>query len=95
MIFSGMIHFEWPWVFFLIPLPWLLRKLLSPAELARDAALRVPFLDDFKSLTGKAVVEKTSQMKLWLATIAWLLVSHSCCQTTMDWRSGRDPDQWS
>ena len=69
-----MIHFEWPWVFFLIPLPWLVRKLLSPAELARDAALRVPFLDDFKSLTGKAVVEKTSRVKLWLATIAWLLL---------------------
>ena len=69
-----MIHFEWPWVFCLIPLPWLLRKLLSPAELARDAALRVPFLDDFKSLTGKAVVEKTSRVKLWLAAIAWLLL---------------------
>ena len=69
-----MIHFEWPWVFFLIPLPFLIRKLFSPAEMVKDAALRVPFLDDFKSLTGKAIVEKSSQLKLWLAMFAWLLL---------------------
>ncbi len=69
-----MIQFEWPWVFFLILLPFLIRKLFSPAEVAKEAALRVPFLDDFKSLTGKAVVEKSSQLKLWLASLAWLLL---------------------
>ncbi len=69
-----MINFEWPWVFFLIPIPYLVRKLFSPAEMAKDAALRIPFLDDFKSLTGKAIVEKSSQLKLWLAMFAWLLL---------------------
>ncbi len=69
-----MIQFEWPWVFFLIPLPWLVRTLFSSAEITKDAALRVPFLDDFKSLTGKSIVEKSSQLKLWLAMFAWLLL---------------------
>lgn len=69
-----MINFEWPWVFFLIPLPWLIRKLLSPVEQVKDAALRVPFLDDFKSLTGTVVGEKGSHLKLLLATFAWFLL---------------------
>lgn len=69
-----MIHFEWPWLFALLPLPWLLRLLLSPVDQAKDAALRVPFLDDFKSLTGKSIIEKPNQLKLWLAVLGWVLL---------------------
>ncbi len=74
MIGSGMLHFEWPWVFFLLPLPWLFRKLMSPVENARDAALWVPFLDDFKSLSGKQESEQTDRRKRWLAALAWLFL---------------------
>ena len=33
--------FLWPWMFLLLPLPWLLRKWLPPAH--PDVALRLPY----------------------------------------------------
>lgn len=47
-----MFEFAWPWVFLLAPLPWLLRLLLPPAD-SGDAALRVGFLDELQSLSGR------------------------------------------
>lgn len=44
-----MVTFVWPWIFLLLPLPWLLRRLLRPSE-QREAALRVPQLSAFESL---------------------------------------------
>ena len=66
-----MIHFEWPLLILALPLPLLMRWLL-PAELpAEQAALKVPFLDDFGSGETK-VVSQNKQWPLWLAMIAWL-----------------------
>jgi Ca-activated chloride channel family protein len=42
----------WPWVFLLLPLPWLLRLLLPPAD-SGEAALKVSFLDELESLAGR------------------------------------------
>ncbi|GAB3393510.1 vWA domain-containing protein [Azotobacter armeniacus] len=47
-----MFEFIWPWVFLLAPLPWLLRLLLPPAD-SGEAALRVAFLDELESLSGR------------------------------------------
>ena len=68
-----MIHFEWPLLCLLIPLPWLVRRLLSPANSTTEAALRVPFIEDF------ADVDPTSRGKslrwpLWLAALAWAML---------------------
>lgn len=41
-----MLEFEWPWAFALLPLPWLIRRFMRPADSAQ-AALQVPFIDDF------------------------------------------------
>ncbi len=72
--FFSDLHFQWAWAFFFLPLPWLVRILFSPVEQARDAALRVPFLEDFKSLSGGRVGEKYSKLKFWLASFAWILL---------------------
>lgn len=69
-----MIHFVWPWVFFLLPLPWLIRTLLPVAARAKEAALRVPFLEDFRSVARLSSVAKDSRLKLWLASLAWCLL---------------------
>lgn len=69
-----MINFEWPWIFLLLPLPWLIRRFISSAVIPKNAALHVPFLEDFRSLTGRAMVEKTSRIKLLLASLAWVLL---------------------
>ncbi|MEQ9058442.1 MAG: BatB protein, partial [Gammaproteobacteria bacterium] len=49
-----MFELEWPWVFAVLPLPWLVRRLLPPAAGAGGARLRVPDLDDFRVLAAGA-----------------------------------------
>lgn len=71
-----MIDFAWPWVFTALPLPWLARHLLPPLQPTRQAALRVPFLDELAELTNSS---KTSPSpydppRLWLAIMAWVLL---------------------
>jgi Ca-activated chloride channel family protein len=68
-----MIQFAWPWVFALVPLPWLVRWLLSPAEPVRGAALRVPLLSEFARTSSSAQLGYGSWL-LWLAVVAWLLL---------------------
>ncbi len=72
-----MIHFEWPLLILALPLPLLVRWLL-PAELpAEQAALKVPFLDDFGSGETK-VVTQAKQWPLLLAALAWLCLVLAC-----------------
>ncbi len=47
-----MFEFAWPWIFLLAPLPWVLRLLLPPAD-SGDAALRIGFLDELQSMSGR------------------------------------------
>lgn len=70
-----MIQFEWPWIFFAVPLPLLLRLLLPPADAIKEAALRVPSLNPFAIETG--VQPGKIMQRRWLmlpALLAWLLL---------------------
>ncbi len=69
-----MIQFEWPWLWLLLPLPWLLRRFLTPLPPPADAALRVPFLDDFDVARGTASPLAKPRWPLWVAAVAWLLL---------------------
>jgi Ca-activated chloride channel family protein len=66
-----MIHIEWPWLLLLLPLPWLLRWLLPAQTDSQQAALKVPFLDDF-GVGETRVVSAVKPWALWLASLAWL-----------------------
>jgi Ca-activated chloride channel family protein len=66
-----MIHVEWPWLLLLLPLPWLLRWLLPALTDSQQAALKVPFLDDF-GVGETRVVSAVKPWALWLASLAWL-----------------------
>ena len=68
-----MIHFFWPWLFLILPLPYFFRILLPAQVQSEQAALKVPFLDDF-STEGSKVVSRPNKWALWLAVIAWLLL---------------------
>ncbi len=68
-----MITFAWPWMFVLLPLPWLVRRYAPPAAPPRQAALIVPFLEDFSGLQA-GVVMQGSRNLLLLAALAWLLL---------------------
>jgi Ca-activated chloride channel family protein len=72
-----MIHFAWPWLLTILPLPLLIRYLLPAQNPIEQAALKVPFLADFS--VGQTMA--SSQAKQWpllLAAIAWLLLVLAC-----------------
>jgi len=66
-----MIHLYWPWALLLLPIPLLLRLLLSAQPQAEQAALRVPFLEDFGEGESR-VLSRDRRWPLWLAGIAWV-----------------------
>jgi Ca-activated chloride channel family protein len=72
-----MIHFEWPWLLAVLPLPLLIRWLAPAYHHAEQAALKVPFLDDFSDGETRTRSE-ANQWPLLLATAAWLLLILAC-----------------
>lgn len=68
-----MMHFEWPWMLLALPLPIVMRWLLPAAQPVEQAALKVPFLEDFSEGETRAV-GTSGQWPLLLAAIAWLLL---------------------
>ncbi len=69
-----MIHFEWPWLFLLLPLPWFYRRLLKPVTPNQRGVLRVPFLQDFDPLNVDKQPRMTPRWPLWIAVFAWFLL---------------------
>ena len=67
-----MIHVEWLWILAALPLPWLTR-LLPPINPHNQAALRVPFIEDFQSDTPEKKIINAKSWPFYLAIIAW------CC----------------
>ncbi|MDI1230992.1 MAG: VWA domain-containing protein [Methylobacter sp.] len=72
-----MIYFEWPWLLAALPLPLLIRWLVPAKMLVEQAALKVPFLDDFSDAETRAV-SQSQQWPLLLAALAWLLLVIAC-----------------
>ncbi len=68
-----MIAFAWPWVFLLLPLPWLIRRYVPAAAPPRQAALIVPFLDDFSGIQPGHGMQGSRKL-LFAASIAWILL---------------------
>jgi len=67
-----MFEFELPWIFLLLPLPWLIHRFLPPIETGGEAALRVPFADELG--IGEAEQDKPLKLILMLLVTAWLLL---------------------
>jgi Ca-activated chloride channel family protein len=73
-----MLTIAYPWLFLLLPLPWLAHALL-PAHQERKAAVRVPFLHRLSRLAGMApgrdavATQRPLSQRLVLG-IAWVLV---------------------
>jgi Ca-activated chloride channel family protein len=67
-----------PWLFLLLPLPWVIRRLL-PTHHERKAAVRVPFMQQLSRLAGlqpgSGVAVAGRPLSQWLVLIVtWLLV---------------------
>ena len=73
-----MLTFAHPWLFLLLPLPWLIRKLL-PTHHERKVAVRVPFLQRLSRLAGlqpgSGVAVTRRPWSQWLMLgLTWLFV---------------------
>ena len=69
-----MIQFIWPWVAALLPLPLLMRFILPAKNTLKDAALRIPFMEDFNATVTTDKVSKINKPLMLLASIAWCLL---------------------
>ncbi len=68
-----MLHFEWPWLVLLLPVPLLIRYIIKPARRIRSA-LRTPFLSDFSFAEYPDFKITPPPGPLLLAASAWLLL---------------------
>jgi len=71
-----MFEFAWPWLFLLLPLPWLVRRFASPLSQSQQSGLEVPFIDALERAAGResAAILKSSLPMLLLAYLAWCLL---------------------
>ena len=65
-----MLTLLWPWVFVLLPLPWLVRRWMRPATVAAGPALRLPFYAELAPVAERS--RRGGYMLQALAWIAWL-----------------------
>lgn len=74
----SMLHIGWPWVFVLLPLPWLIRKVWPAAQQADSASLYIPFADDYRLSDDERTPPRHAHNKvswriIW-AMLAWSLL---------------------
>ena len=75
-----MIDLAFPWVLVALPLPVLIRFLLPAVEASRDAALRVPFIEDFQSMPSQRKAIRRKSWPLLLAGLGWCLLVLACAR---------------
>jgi Ca-activated chloride channel family protein len=70
-----MIEFLWPWVWFLLPLPYFIRR-FAPVTQKQELALIVPFFARIKTIEHQQRDTQftSSKTALWLAVLIWLLL---------------------
>lgn len=76
-----MFEFAWPWLFLLLPLPWLIRAVTPPVP-AHGAELSVPFYNELEALQHTA---QTTGLRRWfsqstLYILVWLLLILACAR---------------
>jgi len=64
----------WPWVLLVLPLPIIVRMLVSESASLQDAGLKVPSLKGFAMLAHRSESEQLLNWRFWVAAIAWLLL---------------------
>ena len=81
-----MLEFVWPWLFLLLPLPWLARRWLQPSA-RREAALRVPDLAPWRGFDPRrGTVGSGHRLRLALLALVWLTLISAAARP--QWPSG-------
>ena len=71
-----MLTFAYIWVFFLLPLPWLVRAIL-PARKSSQVAVRVPFGDRLREAASQASTTRQATRRIssdFIPVVSWVLV---------------------
>lgn len=91
-----MFEFAWPWLFLLLPLPWLLQRYLPPIQ-PQTAELRVPFFQQLQALqasqkTHVLGLRKKSlvQLCIWLLLVSAAARPQQVSESVEQPSSGRD-----
>lgn len=71
-----MTHFVWPWIFILLPLPFLMRAVLPRVGDKNEEALKVPFFEGLQALPagGRLSVLGGAGMRRVLGALIWILL---------------------
>jgi Ca-activated chloride channel homolog len=72
-----MIQFEWPLIFLLLPIPWLIRRFTSVIPMGPEAGLKIPFPEDFTFALAHSSAPDNRRKKWYLllpVIIAWILL---------------------
>ena len=72
-----MITFATPWVWLLLPAPWLMYRLWRHAPQQASAALRLPFFSEWRTWTqgqANSPTRASSRAKLWIPVLIWVLL---------------------
>jgi Ca-activated chloride channel family protein len=67
-----MIHFAWPWMLLLLPLPWIVTRFMPPVR-PQGAALFLPFAASVASDSAPAL-RKLPRVRTLLFVLVWLLL---------------------
>jgi Ca-activated chloride channel family protein len=69
-----MLQLDWPWILLLLPLPLAVYFFLPAKPIEQDAALQVPFLDDFKLSQQAGHQPKKAHWLKYLSLLGWCLM---------------------
>lgn len=75
-----MIHLAWLWALPLLPLPYLVYRLLPPALAAEEAALWVPNLEPFAAVRHERSGRRAGRLAKYLALLCWFLLVLACAR---------------
>ena len=68
-----MLQFIWPWVFFLLPLPLVVRALSPKTSTTNESALRVPYIADYQ-ISATVSTRLHKRWPLFFYLIIWTLL---------------------
>ncbi|MDP1559110.1 MAG: VWA domain-containing protein [Nitrosomonas sp.] len=79
-----MFDFAWPWMFLLLPLPWLCWRFLPPASAIQQGVLFAPFINTCQEKQPAAVnLPILQSLRLWLVLLCWFLLI--CASARPQW----------
>ncbi len=69
-----MYSLAWPWLLLALPLPFIVRAVMSPVIGKQDAGLKVPSFKGFAVLSDRSEVEQLLNWRFWIVVVSWILL---------------------